>query len=211
MFMIGLRAHIGQDIKMEFSGSFELKGIAPDDAWVMLSDPIAVRNALKGCQYITPMDDDFSFDDYEPDADVETLPEADPEVVAERVFREGTTYAALMQVGVGSVKPRFETQITIEERDGEDFRMVATGTGSASGSSFEMEAWMDIDETETGSRIEWGAEADVSGRIAQLGGRVINPVADKIVNKFFSNIEQQMTDVEASDDGGVTSRLKNLL
>jgi hypothetical protein len=70
---------------------------------------------------------------------------------------------------------------------------------------------MDIDETETGSVIEWGAEADISGRIAQLGGRVINPVADKIVNKFFSNIEQQMTEVEASDESGVTSRLRKLL
>jgi carbon monoxide dehydrogenase subunit G len=196
---------------MEFSGSFELDGVAPDDAWVMLSDPIAVRNALKGCRYITPMDDDFSFDDYEPPEGLETLPEADPEVVAERVFREGQTYAALLQVGVGSVKPRFETQITIEERDDETHRMVATGSGTASGSTFEMESWMQIDETETGSLIEWGSEADISGRIAQLGGRVITPVADKIVNKFFSNIEQQMTDVKESGDDGVTSRLRNLL
>jgi len=195
---------------MEFSGEFELDGVSPEDAWVTLSDPVAVRDALKGCQYITPMDDEFSFDDYEAEEGLETLPEADPDDVAARAFEAGTTYAALMQVGVGSVKPRFETQVTIESRDGESFEMVATGTGDASSSTFEMESWMDIDETEDGSLVAWGAEADVSGRIAQLGGRVINPVANKIVNNFFSAIEDQMTEVEESE-GGVTSRLRNML
>jgi carbon monoxide dehydrogenase subunit G len=197
---------------MEFSGAFELDGVEPADAWVMLSDPIAVRNALKGCKYITPVDDDdFNFDDYEPEEGLETLPEADDETVAARAFKSNTTYAALMQVGVGSVKPKFETRITIEDRDHDEFRMIATGSGNASSSTFEMESWMDIEGTETGSAIEWGAEADISGRIAQLGGRVINPVADKIVSNFFGNIEQQMTDVEESDSGGVTSRLRNML
>jgi carbon monoxide dehydrogenase subunit G len=196
---------------MEFSGESELEGVSPDDAWVMLSDPVAVRNALKGCRYVTPMTDDFSFDDYEPEEGLETLPEASDEEVAERAFEEGVTYAALMQVGVGSVKPRFESKITIDERDKEARRMVATGSGSASDSTFEMESWMQIVETDSGSKIEWGAEADISGRIAQLGSRVIKPVSNKIVNNFFDNIQKQMTDVEESDSGGVTSRLRNML
>jgi len=196
---------------MEFSGEFELEGVSPEEAWIVLSDPIAVRNALKGCRYITPMDDDFNFDDYEPEEDLETLPEADPEVVEARAFREGTVYAALMQVGVGSVKPRFETRVTIEERAFP--KMVATGGGDASGSSFEMESGMNIVETESGSEIEWWTTADVSGRIAQLGGRVLNPVADRIVSNFFENIQEQMQAVEGGDEEGnsVTDRLRNLL
>lgn len=196
---------------MEFNGDFELTDVSPADAWVTLSDPVAVRNALKGCRYITPMDDDFSFDDYEPEEDLETLPEADPETVAARAFNEGVTYAALLEIGVGSVKPRFESRITIDERNDETHRMVAIGRGSASDSTFEMESWMEIEATDGGSRITWGSEADVSGRIAQMGGRIINPVANKIVNNFFGNIETQMTDVEESDQGGVTSRLRDML
>jgi carbon monoxide dehydrogenase subunit G len=177
----------------------------------MLSDPIAVRNSLKGCKYITPMTDEFSFDDYEPEADVPTLPEADPDDVVERAFKEGVTYAALMQVGVGSVKPRFESKIDITKRDNDTHRMDASGSGSASSSTFEMNSWMKIDETESGALVKWGAETDISGRIAQLGGRVINPVADKIVNNFFSSIEKQMQGVEAEDTGGVASRLRNMI
>ncbi|WP_136601733.1 CoxG family protein [Salinigranum halophilum] len=196
---------------MEFSGEFELEGVSPEDAWIVLSDPIAVRDALKGCRYITRIeDDDFNFDNYEPEEDIETLPDADPDVVAERAFVEGGVYAALMQVGVGSVKPRFETRVTIEERTFP--KMVATGGGDASNSSFEMESWMDIQETETGSVVKWGTEADVSGRIAQLGGRVMNPVADKIVSNFFKNIQKQMTGFEESEkSSGIRDRLSGLL
>jgi hypothetical protein len=196
---------------MEFSGEFELEGVSPEDAWIVLSDPIAVRDALKGCRYITRIEDgDFNFDEYEPEEDIQTLPDADPDVVAERAFVEGGVYAALMQVGVGSVKPRFETRVTIQER--EFPRMVATGGGDASNSSFEMESWMDIEETETGSVVKWGTQADVSGRIAQLGGRVMNPVADKIVSNFFKNIQKQMTGFEESEkSSGIRDRLSGLL
>jgi len=125
----------------------------------------------------------------------------------------GRKYAALMQVGVGSVKPKFETTVTIDERDGEAFEMLASGGGDANGSSFSMNSGMRIHELEDGdgSRIEWWTEADISGRIAQLGSRVIKPVPDKIVNNFFGNIEQQMTDVDEQTSSGVTDRLRNML
>jgi len=198
---------------MEFDGEFELDGVPPEKAWIVLSDPMAVRDSLKGCQYITPMDDDFNFDEYEAEEDVEMLPDADPEVVADRAFVAGQKYAALMQVGVGSVKPRFETTVTIDERDDEEFEMIASGGGDASGSSFSMNSGMKIHELDggEGSRIEWWTEADISGRIAQLGSRVINPVANKIVNNFFGSIEQQMTDVDEETNTGVTDRLRNML
>jgi len=196
---------------MEFDGEFELDGVPPAKAWVVLSDPVAVRNSLKGCQYITPMDDSFEWDSYEPEEDVPTLPEAEADDVAARAFRAGQDYAALMQVGVGSVKPKFETTVTIEDRDEEAFIMTAAGSGSASGSSFSMNSGMNIHPQEDGdgSRIEWWTEADISGRIAQLGGRVINPVANKIVNNFFTSIESQMTDVEETDSG-VTDKIRGM-
>ena len=194
---------------MEFEGDFELEAIPPEQAWLVLSDPIAVQQALRGCKFITPMDESFAWDDFEPPTDVETLPAADPAVVMERAFEEGQEYAALMQVGVGSVKPRFESTVTIEDRDDEDFTMVASGGGSASDSRFDMTSGMQIeplDGTE-GSRVDWWVEADISGRIAQLGSRVIDPVADKIIGDFFGEIESQMLEVEESEDS-LTERIR---
>lgn len=196
---------------MKFDGEFELEDVPPEQAWVVLSDPIAVRDALKGCRFITPMDDSFEWDSYEPEAEVPTLPEADAEDVAARAFTSGQKYAALMQVGVGSVKPKFETTVTIEDRDEENFEMTATGSGSASSSSFSMESGMHITPHENGegSSIEWWTEADITGRIAQLGGRVIDPVANKIVNDFFTNIEEEMSDVEETGSG-VTDKIRGM-
>lgn len=198
---------------MEFSGEFELEGVSAEEAWLVMSDPVAVRKALPGCKFLTRVEDDeFNFDEYEPAEEVPTLPEADPEDVAERAFREGEKYAALMKVGVGSVKPEFEAWVTIDEREFPEMR--ASGSGSSSGSAFEMTSGMTISETETGSKIEWTAEADISGRIAQMGQRLLNPVANKVVNQFFNNIEEQMqAAVEETEDGdgGLSGRVRDLL
>lgn len=194
---------------MEFSGDFELDGVRPEEAWMVLSDPIAVKQALRGCQYITRMDETFGFEDYEPPEDPPTLPEADPADVAARAFEEGETYAAVVQLGVGSVKPRFESRITIDERAYP--RMVATGRGSASGSSFEMESWMEVEGTEAGCRMEWGAETNIAGRVARLGSRMLQPVANKVVNDFFDEIEAKLTEVEQADDEGLRDTVRTLV
>jgi len=198
---------------MEFNGEFELEGVSAEEAWLVMSDPVAVRKALPGCKFLTRVEgEDFNFDEYEPEEGVATLPEADPEDVAERAFREGETYAALMKVGVGSVKPEFEAWVTIDEREFPEMR--ASGSGSSSGSAFEMTSSMTISETETGSKIEWTAEADISGRIAQMGQRLLNPVANKVVNQFFNNIEEQMqaaVEETGGGDGGLSGRVRDLL
>lgn len=196
---------------MEFSGEFELEGVSVEEAWLVLSDPIGIRKAAPGCKFITRVDDEFNFDTYEPEPrDVKTLPEADPEVVAERAFEEGEEYAVLMEIGVGSVKPTFETHVTIDER--EYPTMEASGSGSSSGSAFTMNASMTLLETETGVRIDWYAETDISGRLAQMGQRLLNPVANKVVNEFFTNIEQQMLEVEEKEasDEGLANRVKDV-
>lgn len=194
---------------MEFDGEFELADVTAEEAWAFLSDPVAIQEALPGCKFLAHVpDEDFNFDEYEPPEDVATLPEADPETVVARAFEEGETYAALMQVGAGSVKPQFETRVTIDER--EYPYMEASGGGDASSSSFEVVSWMEIAETETGALVSWGAEADVSGRVAQLGNRVIDPVADKVVTDFFGNVEARLRDVE-EHDVGITSRIRSLI
>ncbi len=186
---------------MEFTGETTLEGIPPDEAWMFLTDPVAIRKSLRGCKYITPMDEDFSFDDYEPDESRATIPKADYQEVRMRSFEEGQSYAALMETGIGPVTPRFEAQLTVEERDDARHRMVASGEGNSSNSSFEMEAEMTIKETDGGSMIDWDAQADVFGRLEQLGGRVIEPATDEIVNDFFDNIDRLLTKKPTTSEG----------
>jgi carbon monoxide dehydrogenase subunit G len=198
---------------MEFNGTFTIADASTEEVWLALSDPVMVKNALPGCQFLVEVDDgDVDFDALaaaSDDEDPPTLPDADVETVAERAFVEGGRYAALMEVGVGSVKPRFETFVTIDRRGFPD--MDAVGEGSASNSSFEMSSGMHLAETDEGVDVEWWTEADVFGRVAQMGQRVINPVANRVVNRFFKQIQTQLTEVSAESSSGLRDRVRNLL
>jgi carbon monoxide dehydrogenase subunit G len=199
---------------MQFDGTFGLEDVTTEEVWLALSDPVMIKKALPGCQFLVEVDDpdDVDFDVLEErEADREdppTLPEADPEDVAERGLVEGGHYAALVQVGVGSVKPRFETVVTIDRREFPE--MDASGEGSASDSSFEMDSGMTLVETDDGVDVEWWTEADVFGRVAQMGQRVINPVANRVVGRFFKQVQKQLSDV-GDESSGLRDRISNYI
>ncbi|PSQ03054.1 carbon monoxide dehydrogenase [Halobacteriales archaeon QS_4_69_31] len=199
---------------MEFSGTVSIDGTTTEEVWLALSDPVMIKQALPGCQFLVECEDeDPDFDALAasaPEEDPPTLPEASAEDIAERAFEEGGHYAALMEISVGSVSPSFETVVTIEER--EFPRMHAAGEGSASSSSFEMSSGMELAESEDGVDVEWWAEADVFGRVAQMGQRVINPVANRVVGRFFDQVEKQLQDVstDSESSGGLRSRVSSL-
>jgi len=200
---------------VEFSGTFEIEGVTPEEVWLALSDPVLIKQSLPGCQFLTEVDDpDVDFEELRDrvDADADdppVLPEADPDDVAARAFEEGEHYAAVMELGVGNVKPTFESVVTIDHR--EFPRMEASGEGSAANSSFELEAWMELAETDDGVAVEWQAEPDVFGRVAQMGQRVLNPVANRVVNRFFSSVEERLTSVNEEEDAGLRERISDLV
>jgi len=197
---------------MEFDGTVSIEDVTTEEVWLALSDPVMIKQALPGCQFLVAVDEgDVDFDalaEAAPEEDPPTLPEADPEDIAERAFEVGGRYAALMQISVGSVKPSFETVVTIDER--EFPTMNASGEGSASSSSFEMASGMELVETDEGVDVEWWAEADVFGRVAQMGQRVVNPVANRVVGRFFDEIETQLRDVSTESTGGLRDRVSGL-
>ena len=197
---------------MEFDGTVSIADVTSEEVWLALSDPVMIKQSLPGCQFLVAVDgEEVDFDELDEsstDEDPETLPAADPEAIAERAFVDGGRYAALMQISVGSVEPSFETVVTIEER--EFPRMDASGEGSAASSSFEMASGMELVETDDGVEIEWWAEADVFGRVAQMGQRVINPVANRVVGRFFDRIEDELRDVQTDEPSGLRDRVSGL-
>lgn len=197
---------------MEFNGSFEIEGATVDEVWLALSDPVLIKQSLDGCQFLVRTETEHpDFDairEHVDEEDPATLPEADPEDIAERAFEEGSRYAVEFGTRIGSVNPTFETVVTITDRDFP--RMRASGEGASANSSVELDSWMDLEATESGTRVEWGAETEVFGRIAQLGGRVITPVANQVVGRFFGNVESRLVAV-GDDESGIGDRIRDLL
>ncbi|AXG09180.1 CoxG family protein [Haloplanus rubicundus] len=198
---------------MEFDGTFTIEDVSAEEVWLSLSDPYMIKRSLPGCQFLTQVEepDEVDFEalrEEDADEDPTLLPDADPDVVKARGFETGQHYAALVEISVGSVSPSFRTAVTIDEWDFPAGS--ASGEGEASGSSFEMNSRMSITEHDDGVDIEWGAEADVFGRIAKMGQRVINPVANRVVNRFFGNMEEQLTAVAEEDSDGLRDRIRGM-
>ncbi|MFB6204980.1 MAG: CoxG family protein [Haloglomus sp.] len=191
---------------MEFNGTFELEDTTVDEVWLALSDPVLIKDSLPGCTFLLEVeDDDPDFDSLSERAEEEGEREltGDPEVIAERALKEGALYAALLQVSVGPVNPTFETVVQIDER--EKPQMLASGEGSSGDSSFEMSSWMELSESDTGVTVEWGAEADVFGKVAGMGQRVINPVANRLVKQFFTSVQSTLRELTLLESEAVQS------
>ena len=182
---------------MEFSGTFEFTDVDIDEVWLALSDPVLMREAIPGCQSLAPIADAEAIDfDELPTAETDAasaFTEADPEEIRSRAFTEGGQYAAVIGIKVGPVNPTFEAVGTITTR--EFPKMRAKGSGTSTNSSFEGEAGMTLLETDDGVQLEWWAETEVFGKIAQLGQRMINPVTERVVNRFFDKIGTQIQEL----------------
>jgi carbon monoxide dehydrogenase subunit G len=209
--------HTPVDDTMEFSGTFELEETTVDEVWLALSDPVLIEQSLPGCQFLVQVDDtDVDFDELrEATADREVELSGEPDVIAGRAFEEGNHYAALMQISVGPVNPTFETVVTIDDREYPE--MDASGEGSSGDSSFEMSSSMALSDAGDAVEVDWETEADVFGKIAQMGQRVVNPVANRVVKRFFSSVQDRLHELtladvdeaadESSDDRGLVDRV----
>lgn len=198
---------------MEFNGTFTIEEVTTEEVWLALSDPEMIKHCLPGCRFLVEVEDanDVDFDALaatKPEEESPILPEADPEAVTDRSFDEGTTYGALIEIGVGSIKPSFESLVTIDER--EFPTMVASGEGTDSSNSFTMHSGMDLSENDDGSvTVEWWASAEVFGRLAQMGQRVLNPVTNRVVTRFFTHLEDQLNEV--TEQQTIRSRIRDIV
>ncbi|XVH31135.1 CoxG family protein [Haloferacaceae archaeon DSL9] len=132
----------------------------------------------------------------------------DPEILAECApgckemhLVEPHSIEAVISVGVGSVKPTFDVDVTITECDEPSTLKMIAG-GDARRNAFDATAEMSLAETDGGgTNARWRTETDVSGLIASMGQRALGSVANRLVNTFFA-------DLEAKAEAGVPAESK---
>lgn len=118
---------------------------------------------------------------------------------------------AVLSVGVGSIKPTFDVDVTVTRTERPAILEMQVG-GEASRNSFEAVALMTLTETGDGSTTcEWEATTNVSGLLASLGGRALRSVTEKLVTDFFEDMEQVVEEgrpaeskLEAKDEAEAT-------
>lgn len=97
-----------------------------------------------------------------------------------------------VRAGVGMVRASFEFDCEWVERNEPDHARIRA-QGNAPGSSVSMDATMDLSDGEDGGTVmAWKTDAQISGRLAGVGGRLINPVADRMTSQVFNCIREKL-------------------
>ncbi len=125
----------------------------------------------------------------------------DPEVLQkcipgceELIKHSDTDLEAKVVLKVGPVKAKFSGNVTLDTSGAPDaFSLTGQGNGGAAGHA---KGGADVTLEEQGDQtiLRYTAKADVGGKLAQLGSRLIQGTAKKLAAKFFDNFAEVMAD-----------------
>ncbi len=116
----------------------------------------------------------------------------DPEILrasipgCESLEKEGDDLKATVTSKIGPVKARFSGKVTLSNLNPpESYTISGEGTGGAAGFA---KGGADVRLEEEGGEtvLTYAANAQVGGKIAQLGGRLVDGVARKMADEFFA-------------------------
>ena len=94
---------------------------------------------------------------------------------------------AVAKVKVGPVSATFKGKVTLSDVDPPNgYRISGEGQGGIAGFA-KGGARVNLEPADAGTRLIYVVEAQVGGKIAQLGSRMIDGVAKKMADQFFSN------------------------
>jgi uncharacterized protein len=110
--------------------------------------------------------------------------------------RNDAEFQATAKISVGPVKATFKGSVKLTDLDPPDsYTIVGEGQGGVAGWA-KGGAKVRLEEVEGGTKLVYDVEANVGGKIAQLGGRLINGVSKKYADEFFANFVKVLSPAE---------------
>lgn len=107
-------------------------------------------------------------------------------------------FAAKVTAKVGPVKSTFNGQVTLSDiKPPESYTISGEGKGGAAGFAKGGAKVMLRPDGEA-TILAYDVKADVGGKLAQLGSRLIDGTAKKMADQFFSNFAAQVTAAPAA-------------
>lgn len=152
-----------------------------DVVWRALNDPEILRQSIPGCDT------------------VEKLSE--------------TELSARVTIQIGPVKAKFSGKVALSDLDPpRGYTISGEGQGGVAGFG-KGRAEVRLEELDGGAatKLHYVAEAQVSGKIAQLGARLIDATAKKLADEFFSRFATAVGVISVSADvlaPGLTARMQ---
>lgn len=112
---------------------------------------------------------------------------------------EENQYAIVMMAAVGPVKARFNAKLVLSDMvTPTSYTLSFDGSGGAAGFGKGRASVVLSDEADGGTRLGYEAQAQVGGKIAQVGSRLIDGVARKLADEFFARFKSQVETPETT-------------
>jgi len=98
-----------------------------------------------------------------------------------------TAFAATATIKIGPVKARFKGNVTLSDLDPPNgYKISGQGEGGVAGFA-KGGATVKLTPKDGGTLLSYEVEAQIGGKLAQLGQRLINGASKKIADDFFAN------------------------
>lgn len=111
-----------------------------------------------------------------------------------------TGFAAEVRAKVGPVKAKFKGQVELSDLNPpESYRISGEGKGGAAGFA-KGGATVTLVEDGDATILKYDVDADVGGKLAQIGGRLVEGTAKKLAGEFFDNFEAAVTKTDELAD-----------
>ncbi len=103
---------------------------------------------------------------------------------------EDNSFRAVAKMKVGPVSARFKGRVTLSDLDPPNgYRISGEGEGGIAGFA-KGGATVGLSVSEGGTLLSYHVEAQIGGKIAQLGQRLISGTAKKLADEFFANFSK---------------------
>ena len=147
---------------MKITGSREID-LGKEKVWRSLRDVEVLEASIPGCE---------SFERTDSEADTES-------------------YRSVIVTRIGPMKAKFSGNMTIEDADPPNYyKLVGSGSaGSAGAARGEVAIKLEAINPEK-TKVDFDASVAMSGRIAQIGGKMINGTAEAFASEFFNNLSK---------------------
>lgn len=105
-----------------------------------------------------------------------------------------TSFTAQVTAKVGPVKAKFSGAVQLTDIDAPNgYRISGEGKGGAAGFA-KGGANVKLEEDGSGTLLKYEVDAQVGGKLAQLGARLIDGTAKKMASQFFENFAEAVTE-----------------
>jgi len=117
-----------------------------------------------------------------------------------------TELTATVQAKVGPVKAKFQGAVTLSDiNPPESYTISGEGKGGAAGFA-KGTARVALTEDGTGTILSYEVDAEVGGKLAQVGGRLIEGTSKKLAGEFFTTFSDLVGNAEAAPDADTAAQ-----